>query len=361
NPGVFSIGQDSNAVGEVNMIEGRVLNGGGETRVGAWGTGTLNMQMNARFEAGDLIVGQDSGSSGTLNLQQGSTLVVDSLRTHASSTSQINLDSGSTIAIQSGTQDLFENFKQGEIDITNGAVLDTSTHDVSTASNFGGFSGTGVLSKEGNGSLTLHGESTHLGTLVDAGSLIVEGEVTGFVTVSAGATVGGSGVTGDMTLTDAHLAPGSSPGEITVASLSFNGDNTIAFELGIGAAQSDLISVLGAIESDGGEILFNFLDNGWVDDQTYDLINFGSSTIDLADYAYSSGDSDFGGTFSQSGNTLQFTTQFIPEPSSTLLLALAGGSLLTRRRPLSPRQKTCVPHKRHQPPLRAGVPLFPKS
>ncbi|MGE9269075.1 MAG: PEP-CTERM sorting domain-containing protein, partial [Verrucomicrobiales bacterium] len=320
-------------LGVVTLNSGVINNTLGQSVVGSWGTGTLHINSGGHFSGHHMSVGSCETGDGTVNINGFGKLNVWSLTSHADSEAQLNITDGGTLRVSSPTQNLFENFGVGDTTVDGWGFIEIMGNDVSTATNFGGFSGDGHLFKTENGSLTLHGTNTLNGFYVQEGSLIVEGEVTGFVRVAAGAKVSGSGVTGEMTLSNAHLAPGSSPGEITVASLSFEGDNTIDFELGVDPSQSDLITVIGALTNDSGEILFNFINNGWVDGQTYDLINFGVSSISLADYDYRSDDSDLvGGVFSLNGNTLQFTPDIIPEPSSALLLVLAGFGLLRRQR-----------------------------
>lgn len=79
----------------------------------------------------------------------------------------------------------------------------------------------GTLSKSGPGVLELTGANLHSNTLVRAGTLLVNnttGSATGVgtVTVDAGATLGGGGFIGGATHVSGTLAPGNSPGVLTV-------------------------------------------------------------------------------------------------------------------------------------------------
>lgn len=332
------IGTEAGSVGTAVLETGATLdNASSATVVGRAGTGSLSIDSSAFLRNDRTIVAEIGDAEGMLNLTGSAgargRLVSSTIRTVSENTTRkVNFDGG-VFEARENNSELFANFNTGEVEIHDGgAYLDSASFTVATAASFAGFSGSGTLHKEGSGTLTLNGLNAHGGTIVSEGSLIVEGEVTGFVTVSAGATVGGSGVTGQMVLNDAHLAPGSSPGALTVASLTFENATQVEFELGVNPVESDLITVLGTLESDGSGVLFNFIDNGWVDGQTYDLITFGNSTIDLGDYAFTSSAPNLDGEFSQSGNTLQFTTQIVPEPSSCLLLTLASLGLLRRRR-----------------------------
>ena len=87
----------------------------------------------------------------------------------------------------------------------------------------GAISGTGSLSKQGNGNLILSGANLYSGgTTVSAGTLSVNGSIVGSTTVNSGGILGGSGSVGSVTLASGGiLAPGNSIGTLTV-----NGDLT---------------------------------------------------------------------------------------------------------------------------------------
>jgi len=83
----------------------------------------------------------------------------------------------------------------------------------------GTMSGSGSLTKQGAGQLTLTGNNTFTGlTTVEQGALAVNGGLAGGLSVLAGATLMGSGtIGGDATIAGIH-APGNSPGIETFAS-----------------------------------------------------------------------------------------------------------------------------------------------
>jgi len=79
---------------------------------------------------------------------------------------------------------------------------------------------------------------------VSVGTLLINGTNTSSaVTVSSGATLGGSGSLGDVTIASGGiLAPGNSPGHLDVASLSLGNGSILNFEAnGTNAAQYDSI------------------------------------------------------------------------------------------------------------------------
>ena len=111
---------------------------------------------------------------------------------------RINSDSTGTFTLSGGVVTSSGN------NVTFGGAGNTI---VSTAA----ISGAGGLVKDGAGTATLSFANTYTGaTMVHGGTLVVEGSTaaTGLVNVSAGATIGGSGSIGDLTILDGDLAPG---------------------------------------------------------------------------------------------------------------------------------------------------------
>ena len=77
------------------------------------------------------------------------------------------------------------------------------------------FTGNGTLTKRDSGTWILGADNTYTGTTrVTGGTLLVEGSTaaTGLVIVSSGATIGGSGSVGDVTVLDGDLSPGGALG-----------------------------------------------------------------------------------------------------------------------------------------------------
>ena len=96
--------------------------------------------------------------------------------------------------------------------------------------------GTAGVTKTGDGTLLLTRNNTYNGaTTVSAGTLLINGTHTGagMITASAGATLGGSGIVGNVTLEDgATLSPGNSAGHFSVNGLALNPTSVMVFELG---------------------------------------------------------------------------------------------------------------------------------
>jgi autotransporter-associated beta strand protein len=104
--------------------------------------------------------------------------------------------------------------------------------DATSTTFAGGIGGTGGLTKAGAGVFTLSGSNTYSGpTSISAGRLAVDGSLASAVTVQAGATLGGSGrLAGNLT-GDGLIAPGNSPGILTVdGQITPTGTTAFAFE-----------------------------------------------------------------------------------------------------------------------------------
>lgn len=92
------------------------------------------------------------------------------------------------------------------------------------------------LVKTGTGTLTLSGNNSYTGTTtVSAGTLNINGThaaAAGLIHVEAGATLGGVGTTGDVSLADgAIFRPGNSAGVFTVRDLYLAGSSILEYEL----------------------------------------------------------------------------------------------------------------------------------
>ena len=111
------------------------------------------------------------------------------------------------------------------------ATFNTDSAAALTVSNVisGGFG----LTKSGLGGLTLSAANTYSGpTTIAAGRLAVNGSLASAVTVQSAGTLGGSGVLAGSLTGDGLIAPGNSPGILTVeGQLTPTGSTSFAFEL----------------------------------------------------------------------------------------------------------------------------------
>lgn len=246
----------------------------------------------------------------------------------------------STTVASGATLEFQDNLSSGGINALFGAgTVNTGANSTTTlAVNSGNFTGNiagwGGLLKQSAGTLTLSGQNAFTGgTTVNAGTLIVNGGLSfglGEVTVNSGGTLGGNGTVGAITLSGGIVGPGTSPGTLTAESLYWEG-GLIVFELGPTPSASDLLNVTGDLNGLGTTYGFEFVNAGWVEGSTYNLLNFFSTNIAIGDFFYTNG-GGFAGDFAYNGNTLQFTVTAVPEPSTWALLLAATGLLANRIR-----------------------------
>jgi Passenger-associated-transport-repeat len=180
--------------------------------------------------------------------------------------------------------------------------------------------GTGIRTSATTSALTLNGVSDYTGaTQVNAGSLVVNGNIsTSVLTVASGATLGGTGVLGNVTIQEGGKL------DLTGATIALDSMN--------------ILSLTGSSSLTLGGLTFNDL-VGWdwanAADGTYELIDGGFSvaawgtTANTAGTAYDLGGDKRGYFTGGSLNAVIFT---IPEPSTALLGALGLFALLRRRR-----------------------------
>ncbi len=183
-------------------------------------------------------------------------------------------------------------------------------------------------------------------TTVSTGSLIVNntsgsGTGTGAVSVSNGATFGGTGSSaGAITLdAGARMSPGdmdesgvSSTGNFTGGSLTWNSDSAVGMSFNLGADQgsSDQLTLSGAFtKGTGSTFVFDFTGSTLNSSIVYTLVTFGSTDFVVGDFsAINGGD----GVFALNGTTLTFGA--IPEPSTYAALAgtlVLAGAVWRRR------------------------------
>ena len=341
--------------------------------------------------AGGLRLSGDNAFSGTASVDDGSRLTV--ARAGNLGSAQIRIGSSgslefASLAANNGSANTFANaisldgqaatlnnsgsgkaVLSGPI-ATNGGLL------VFTGGSFdvpGGISQAGSLSKEGTGTLTLSGTNSYTGaTTVTAGLLTVNGSISSsaLTTVQSGAALGGSGTVGALLVKDdGTIAPGNSPGILTVTGNAVweaggNYNWQLLNATGTAGTGWDQLVITGMLNLTGLTSANRFKVNPWTistfEGSTGEALNFNGGSnyswtiatasggitgfnannffINIAPTNGTNGFSNsYTGTFSVSvdGNNLNliYGPSAVPEPASTFtVLALFSSGVLHRRR-----------------------------
>lgn len=221
----------------------------------------------------------------------------------------------------------------------------------------GGSSGSSNLLVQSTGTTWLSGINTYSGsTSVTAGTLVVNGRLgSGTTTVGSAAALMGSGTLAGPLVMNGLLAPGNSPGMLTVASLVLGGSSTTLMELDgvIRGTSHDSIAVTQAGGlTYGGQLQLDF-GSRFSSGTVFDLFTFaGGATGDLASVIATGSYGSL--TFTRSGEswtalaggqTLTFVETtgqlaIVPEPTAAIMAAGAAAfGLWIRARPRKKAEK----------------------
>ncbi len=210
-----STGYNANSISSLT-INGGTVGGNDFDQHFYHNAGTIPVTMTG----GTLLLGGTSGSfanqfrNAPITVTSSSTTTAQILGVTANAGMGIRDGSTQTFNVQDGTQD---------VDLLVDVIISQNN----------GVSG---ITKTGDGTMVLTRNNTYAGqTTVSGGTLLINGthNPAGLIVVESGATLGGSGSVGDVTLADgATLSPGNSAGQFTVNRLALNPASDLFFELG---------------------------------------------------------------------------------------------------------------------------------
>jgi T5SS/PEP-CTERM-associated repeat protein/autotransporter-associated beta strand protein len=203
--GSSRMGNTSSSVGTVTLTgAGSSWTNTGETIVGNQGTGSISISAGAKFKADNVILGNVTGSSGTVQLNgvAGDRGVLEASQlTPGGGTVHFNWNGG-TLRASANNSDFLSGFASGEIVVqSGGAYLDSNGFDIGTNAALGG---TGPLLKSGAGTFTYTGSAT-LPSISEVNGGIMTIGPAGSLTTSGGL---GLGRAGNVTSTVRVTGPG---------------------------------------------------------------------------------------------------------------------------------------------------------
>ena len=356
--GRFDIGWASSGRGSLN-VSGGVVNSvttflSGSTNT----TGTATVTSGTWANSGDLSVG--TSGTGTLTINGGVLVVGGTLSQGAKGT--IDLNAGGTLQIGSGgTTGVL-----GATTLLNNGTLIFNRSDASTYS--GLVSGSGSVTKQGAGRLTLDGANSYAGlTTILGGTLALSGSgsigtgglalgtggvfdlsalASGTYALPASGNLTGVGTlsgSGDTLAVLGSFLPGNSPGIVTVGggfTLDLTNSGTSVFEITsplYAAGTYDLVNGTGNMIF-GGVLDLRFSGGAYA--QGADVLRLFTNTGGMAGHFTSVQWTGLGEGQSATFNDATGSISIVPEPSASALalvgLGLAGLIRWRNRRPACP-------------------------
>jgi len=358
--GSVDLGSSTDTVASFTITSGSLFGSGKLTAATyALGGGTVTGNLGG----GSMTVTANSGLIGTADVTSVSLnaggLTLGSAGRFTSNQVAITGSSGGNLSL--GGNESVGSLAGGFNVALGSATLSTGNDNTSTTYS-GILSSSGGLTKAGTGTFTLSGANSYTGaTAVDGGRLLVDGQLGNTaVAVNATGLLGGSGtILGGVTVASSGtLAPGNSPGVLTVGSLSLAAGSHTTMEItGTSAGLYDQVFGTGSGGLTYGGTLDLVMTGMYADQTVFNLFrNFSSYTGNFAavgldatgEYAgltFSDVDGVWTSTETANNQRLVFSTTtgnlsvlaaVVPEPSTCAMalagLACGGWQMFRRRR-----------------------------
>ena len=344
---IVNVGRNAGSDGTLTVRNGATLslNATGANAgifVGRLGgaTGNMTISNGASVEISGpvafFVVGREDGALGTMQVSGGSSLALNGgtdgalqLGRNASALGSMTVSGGSTVTV-SGTN------SQVRVGGSVATVL---------AAGAGTLTINGTDSRVEAGTVTVGAPVSLAGSTSDGGTVIVSNGGTlqaGEVRIGTSGLVGGSGGTiiGNVILDGGTLAPGASPGTLTIVGDLTVLDGILKIEIGgTGDGQFDVLNITGTTMIAGGTVLFEFIDGfAPTAGQTFDFLSGPNAPTVATGVTFAVAGLQAGFQFDL-GPALTFValtdgvSTTVPEPASAALLlaGLVGLAALRRR------------------------------
>jgi autotransporter-associated beta strand protein len=374
--GTLTLSGTNTFTGGLIVNSGTVQLGNSGTNIADTNTVTVNGSGSFKLGTAGETIGGLSGTGGTVVLGSQKLTLNGNTGTYAGVIS----GSGSVTELGPGTQTLTgaNTFTgpltisgAGTVDIggggTTGSVATTSIidnanliFDRSNSSSYAGvISGSGTVTKQSGGTLTLSGTNTYAGaTTISGGTLNLTGTAKNSnVTINSGGTLAASGTgsgagqaVNNITLNSGGtLDPGNASTPTTAAKLyansaTWNGGGVWHMLIKSSSAASDEVILSGALTKGGaGTYVVDFSGTTGADllsglttaaspgtvhpfttHYKVTLATFSSTNFSASDFTYENLASGYGGAFTEDTHDLYFTSWLLPEPGSAGMILFAG-------------------------------------
>jgi autotransporter-associated beta strand protein len=255
NTGVVVLGNANTYFGPTS-----VLNGTLRTSVNAAIPSASAVTVNANFANATATLDLNGNSNTIGSLTYGGSTLANTTNNVTTGAGTLTLGGNVTTTTVGAGGPMAANLS-GNVDL--GAATRTFTvaettnaqADLLVSANIVGGAAIG-LTKAGPGTMQMTGTSTYGGTTtVNAGTLLVDGSISGAVTV-AGGTLGGVGSVGAIVANSGTVAPGASIGTLSATSLTMNGSSTFSLEINSNTLATDLLSTTGPLTLDVANTVF---------------------------------------------------------------------------------------------------------